>query len=156
MTLAEKITNLRKQKGWSQEEMAEKLQVSRQSVSKWECGESSPEIEKIVCLSKLFQVTTDYLLMENCGIENQKIISDPDTEIKRIKKLRKKKTDIFFFYLLACCDAVIPGGKFFDRSLASHLADMDYCNHFISNYIFGDTLFGQKIILAVHTVLILF
>lgn len=96
MTLAEKITNLRKQKGWSQEEMAEKLQVSRQSVSKWECGESSPEIEKIVCLSKLFQVTTDYLLMENCGIENQKIISDPDTEIKRIKKLRKKKTDIFF------------------------------------------------------------
>lgn len=40
MTLAEKITNLRKQKGWSQEEMAEKLQVSRQSVSKWECGGS--------------------------------------------------------------------------------------------------------------------
>ena len=64
MTLAEKIINLRKQQGWSQEELAEKLQVSRQSVSKWECGDSVPEIEKIVLLGHIFQVTTDYLLKE--------------------------------------------------------------------------------------------
>ena len=64
MTLAEKIINLRKQQGWSQEELAEKLQVSRQSVSKWECGDSVPEIEKIVLLGRIFQVTTDYLLKE--------------------------------------------------------------------------------------------
>lgn len=64
MTLAEKIIKLRKQQGWSQEELAEKLQVSRQSVSKWECGDSVPEIEKIVLLAQLFHVTTDYLLKE--------------------------------------------------------------------------------------------
>ncbi len=58
MTLAEKIMNLRKQKGWSQEELAEKLDVTRQSVSKWESAQSVPDIAKILQLSELFGVTT--------------------------------------------------------------------------------------------------
>lgn len=64
MTLAEKIYNLRKQKGWSQEELAERCEVSRQSVSKWESGQSVPDLSKILMLSDIFQVTTDYLLKE--------------------------------------------------------------------------------------------
>ena len=64
MTLASKITMLRKQKGWSQEELAEKMEVSRQSVSKWESGASVPDLSRILQLSELFQVTTDFLLKE--------------------------------------------------------------------------------------------
>ncbi len=67
MTLADKIINLRKQKGWSQEELAEKLDVTRQSVSKWESAQSVPDIAKILQLSELFGVTTDYLLKDNDG-----------------------------------------------------------------------------------------
>ena len=62
--LSEKIKNLRRKYRLSQEELAERLQVSRQSVSKWECGSSTPEIEKIVQLSNLFQVTKYYLLSD--------------------------------------------------------------------------------------------
>ena len=65
MTLAEKIINLRKEKGWSQEELAEKLDVTRQSVSKWESAQSVPDIAKILQISELFGVTTDYLLKDN-------------------------------------------------------------------------------------------
>ena len=57
--LSEKIINLRKSRGWSQEELAERLDVSRQSVSKWESGVSNPELDKIVAMSTLFGVTTD-------------------------------------------------------------------------------------------------
>lgn len=64
MILAEKIMSLRKQNGWSQEELAEQLDVSRQSVSKWESGASIPDIEKIIKMSKLFYVSTDYLLKD--------------------------------------------------------------------------------------------
>lgn len=64
MILAEKIAQLRKQKGWSQEELANRLQVSRQAVSKWEGGASIPDLDKILKLSALFEVTTDYLLKD--------------------------------------------------------------------------------------------
>lgn len=65
MNLAEKIYTLRKQRGLSQEQMAEALGVSRQAVSKWESGQSVPEAEKLVAISHLFAVTTDYLLLED-------------------------------------------------------------------------------------------
>lgn len=64
MILAEKISTLRKQNGWSQEELAEKLDISRQSVSKWELGATIPDIDKIIKMSKLFGVSTDYLLKD--------------------------------------------------------------------------------------------
>ncbi|MBQ9264426.1 MAG: helix-turn-helix transcriptional regulator [Clostridia bacterium] len=64
MILADKITDLRKKNGWSQEEVAERLGVSRQAVSKWEGAQSVPDMERIVQLSVLFDVTTDYLLKD--------------------------------------------------------------------------------------------
>lgn len=64
MILADKIINLRKQQGWSQEQLAEKLAVSRQSVSKWESGLSIPDLDKIIKLSEIFGVSTDYLLKD--------------------------------------------------------------------------------------------
>jgi len=64
MILAEKIVKLRKQVGWSQEELAEKLDVSRQSVSKWESANSIPDLTKIILLAEIFSVSTDYLLKD--------------------------------------------------------------------------------------------
>ena len=65
MILAEKVMALRKKNGWSQEELAEKLNISRQSVSKWESGASIPDIDKIIAMSGLFGVSTDYLLKDD-------------------------------------------------------------------------------------------
>ena len=65
MNLNQKIVSLRKQRGWNQEELAERCDVSRQSVSKWESGSSIPDMNKILLLSNLFNVTTDYLLKDS-------------------------------------------------------------------------------------------
>lgn len=65
MILAEKIIKLRKQKGWSQEDLALHMGVSRQSVSKWESMSSLPDLDKIIKLSNLFGVSTDYLLKDD-------------------------------------------------------------------------------------------
>ena len=64
MLLSEKIMSLRKRNGWSQEELAQQLGVSRQSVSKWESMASMPDIQKIMAMSELFGVSTDYLLRD--------------------------------------------------------------------------------------------
>jgi len=64
MILAEKIMRLRKQQGWSQEDLAVRLDISRQSVSKWESGASIPDLDKIIKLSDLFGVSTDFLLKD--------------------------------------------------------------------------------------------
>mgnify|MGYP000173235173 CR=1 FL=1 len=64
MTLAEKILHLRNQQGLSQLELAEKLEVSRQSVSKWETGQSVPDLDKLIKLSDLFGITVDELVRE--------------------------------------------------------------------------------------------
>lgn len=64
MELSEKIQMLRKEEGLSQEAFAEKMGVSRQAVSKWELGVSKPDVEKIVLMSELFHVSTDYLLKD--------------------------------------------------------------------------------------------
>lgn len=65
MTFEEKILTLRKNNNLTQEELAEKLNVSRQSVSKWESGQAVPDLDKILALSAVFNVTTDYLLKES-------------------------------------------------------------------------------------------
>ena len=64
MILADKIIRLRKKNGWSQEELADKMNVSRQAVSKWEAAQTTPDLEKILQLGNLFGVTTDYLLKD--------------------------------------------------------------------------------------------
>ena len=82
MILADKIIKLRKKNGWSQEELACKMNVSRQAVSKWESAQTIPDLEKILQLSTLFGVTTDYLLKDE--IEDEIFTDDSDTSIKKI------------------------------------------------------------------------
>lgn len=69
MKFGEKLQFLRKTKGMSQEQLAAQLAVSRQAVSKWELGESLPDTNKIILISKILGVTTDYLLNE--GMDNK-------------------------------------------------------------------------------------
>lgn len=81
MILADKIVTLRKRAGWSQEELAAQLGVSRQSVSKWEGAQSVPDMQKVVQMSRLFGVTTDYLLKEELG-EPEPAPAEPDAPLR--------------------------------------------------------------------------
>ena len=76
MIFAEKLIQLRKKAGWSQEELAEQMNVSRQSVSKWEGAQSVPDLEKMIRLSRLFGVTTDYLLKDEIEEEGAPAVSE--------------------------------------------------------------------------------
>lgn len=83
MILADKIIRLRKKNGWSQEELAEKMQVSRQAVSKWEGAQTVPDLEKILMLGNLFGVTTDYLLKDE--MEDEEFTDETgNVSVKRI------------------------------------------------------------------------
>ena len=82
MIFADKLIALRKKAGYSQEELAQQLNVTRQSVSKWEGAQSVPDIEKILQISKLFGVTTDYLLKDEMG-EPEYAESEP-TALRRV------------------------------------------------------------------------
>ncbi len=85
MILADKIIKLRRQKGWSQEELAERMGVSRQAVSKWESAQAMPDLEKILILSELFGVSTDYLLKDMSELSEKAADDDaePSDEPKR-------------------------------------------------------------------------
>lgn len=87
MNLAEKICTLRKRKGYSQEELAEKLGVTRQSVSKWETGEATPEVGKLIGVSKIFEVSTDWLLSDDDFSTLNKHQSPPRIRSSEVEKL---------------------------------------------------------------------
>lgn len=71
MNIADRIQNLRKTRGISQEELADKIGVSRQAVSKWESEQSTPDLEKVIIMSDFFGVTTDYILKGIEPVENR-------------------------------------------------------------------------------------
>lgn len=115
MILADKIIRLRKKNGWSQEELAEKMNVSRQAVSKWEGAQTIPDLEKILKLGELFGVTTDYLLKDE--IENEEYtdgVSDPGirkitlAEANEYLELRKIAAKRIAIATMLCIVAVIP------------------------------------------------
>lgn len=84
MILADKIITLRKKTGWSQEELASQLGVTRQSVSKWEGAQSVPDLDKVVQMSRLFGVSTDYLLKDELE-EEEFVESEADeTPLRRV------------------------------------------------------------------------
>ena len=81
MDIAERLQELRKKAGYSQEQVAEQLGLSRQAVSKWESGQGKPEIDNVVKLVELYGVSADYILL---GIENS--TPTPATEKKKLSK----------------------------------------------------------------------
>ena len=91
MTFSEKLLELRKQNNFSQEELAEKLGVSRQAISRWESGETMPDSPNLLQISKIFSVSADYLLRD----EIEQNFSEPKTE----KTESKKKNPFFIIYI---------------------------------------------------------
>ena len=85
MILADKIINERKKNGWSQEELAEMLSVSRQSVSKWEGAQAVPDLNKIIKMAEIFGVSTDYLLKDE--IEENDNASYNDISEESVRKV---------------------------------------------------------------------
>lgn len=92
MILGEKISGLRKQNGWSQEELAEMLDVSRQSVSKWEGSQSVPDLDRILQLSNIFSVTTDYLLKDDVEIAE---FTSENSHVDRLRVVSMQEAHVY-------------------------------------------------------------
>lgn len=86
MKLPDKIIKHRKANGWSQEDFAEKLNISRQAISRWENGTALPDAQNILQISKLFNVTTDYLLNDDY---------ESDGDIPAVLTATKETSDLF-------------------------------------------------------------
>ncbi len=93
MKFSEKLLTLRKANNLTQEQLAEKLDVSRQSISKWESEQATPELEKIVALSSIFDVTTDYLL-KSSEIDDLSVKTKILENNKKYYSFKNKKTKI--------------------------------------------------------------
>lgn len=91
MDIAERLQELRKKAGYSQEQVADMLGLSRQAISKWESGQGKPEIDNVVKLTELYHVSADYILL---GTEKQIIVPAP--EKKELSHEYKKALGIIF------------------------------------------------------------
>lgn len=95
MIFADKLIELRKKSGWSQEELAEQMNVTRQSVSKWEGAQSVPDLEKIIQLSKLFGVSTDYLLKDEIEPNENESASLKTEEKLNVRRVSMEEANKF-------------------------------------------------------------
>ena len=95
MILADKITEERKKNGWSQEELAEKLGVSRQAVSKWESAGSVPDLQRVIELAQIFSVSTDYLLRDEMESEPSLITSVESREEQPVYRVSMEEANEF-------------------------------------------------------------
>ncbi len=91
MKLQDKIIEHRKANGWSQEDFADKLNVSRQAISRWENGTALPDVQNILQISKLFHVTTDYLLNDDYGSDSDIPAVKTATEETEALSMKKKQ-----------------------------------------------------------------
>ena len=98
MIMADKIIDLRKKNGWSQEELAEKLEVSRQAVSKWESAQSVPDMNRVLLLSKVFGVSTDYLLKDELGEAVAPGAPLPEDAGKTLRRVSLEEAQSFLQY----------------------------------------------------------
>ena len=94
MIFADKLIQLRKKAGWSQEELAEQMNVTRQSVSKWEGAQSVPDLERMIRLSELFNVSTDYLLKDEIEDAGCSIPSD-ETKASALRRVSMEEANVF-------------------------------------------------------------
>ena len=120
MIFSEKLLTLRKAKGITQEQLAEKLDVSRQSISKWESGQSIPELEKIVALSTIFDVTTDYLLksseIDDLSVKTEMLEKQQQQMLVREQRQRQIRACILYaiaVYLVLCAIYFVEHDLFF-------------------------------------------
>ena len=101
MEFNNRLYELRKQKGLSQEELANRLNVTRQTVSKWEVGDSTPDMEKLVALSALFNVSMDELVMGKEAVKQDNSSKTGSAEKNALIKKVLKVISIFAGIILA-------------------------------------------------------
>ena len=159
MIMADKIIRLRKKNGWSQEELADKLDVSRQAVSKWEAAQSVPNLDKILQLSELFGVTTDYLLKDD--IEDEEFTDNDDAgSVKKITledankyldtvKANSQKTALATFLCIISAPEGLqkvtekhPDVEIYTACIDDHLNENKYIVPGLGDA--GDRIFGTK------------
>ena len=130
MILADKIVSLRKKLGWSQEELAEKMSVSRQSVSKWESTNSIPDLNRILMLAEIFDVSTDFLLKDEYETfdsrEENKPTNTPQISLEQAMKYIENKMEVSALItkgVMLCVCSVVPL-FFFLAMAATHRLNM--------------------------------
>ena len=104
--IANRLADLRKQHGLSQEELADKLGVSRQAVSKWECGESSPDTDNLIALAKIYGMSLDELLGNPVHEHKEEAKADPEPEVVNAEIVDENE------HLAECDDDDEPKGAF--------------------------------------------
>ncbi len=148
MTIGDQIQNLRVQKGLTQERLAEMLEVSRQSISKWELGQAIPDVEKIIRMSELFNVSTDTLLLRNTEDEQANknslhlgciylIVKDFERSVEFYEKFLDVKVDdrcrsgnkFVKFYFDNKCISLMN-----ESNLIGHCTDLNSPYKFVQNY----------------------
>lgn len=107
MTLGEILTNLRKAKGLSQEQLAEKLNLTRQTISKWELNQSAPDIDYLLQLSEFFSVSTDYLIKG----EQPMIVHDADSKAYDTECLVNKSNNVTIYKWCIYLGAIVIGAS---------------------------------------------
>lgn len=154
MTIGKKIYDLRVQRGLSQEKLAEMLEVSRQAVSKWELGQTVPDVEKIIRMSELFSVSTDAILLK--GTENKPVNKNPihfgsvylvvkdfEKSVSFYEKLLGITADnrcqtgnqFVEFYVDNKCIALMN-----EKNISGHCTDLESPYKFVQNYWVEDLL----------------
>lgn len=148
MTLGEQIQMIRIQKGFTQEALAEKLNVSRQSISKWELGQAIPDVDKIIRISKLFNVSTDTILMQTTAVEQK---NENQLHLGSVYLIVKdfEKSLAFYekFYDVSVSNRCRSGNKFVEfyienkcislmneSNLVGHCTSLDGDYKFVQNY----------------------
>lgn len=154
MTIAEKIYDLRVERGLSQEKLAEMLEVSRQAVSKWELGQAMPDVDKIIKMSELFSVSTDTILLKTKDGKPQEnnpihlgsiylVVRDFEKSVAFYEKLLGIQADnrcqsgnqFVEFYIDKKCIALMN-----EKNIPGHHTDLDSPYKFVQNYWVEDLL----------------
>ena len=117
MTFGEKLQKLRKERGWTQEQLAAQISISRQALSKWELGTAVPDTENVVQISKLFQVSTDYLLYDEyesdedlpaVHVSNQKVSNHYHNKIRIIVGICISGVSLLAMLVIGIISSVYP------------------------------------------------
>lgn len=137
MNFQEKLVILRKEKGLSQEELAEQLGISRQAVAKWELGQSYPEIDNMIALSNLFKITIDRLLK-----------SEGDCSLQFMKDKQPTTKGLLEFLLKAKTNTYAANGTLANSCrISSH--DYKYSEgeyHYLDSYFGGEKFIGEEVV----------
>lgn len=137
MNFSENLIKLRKGKGWSQEDLADKLNISRQAVSKWEVGSSKPDIDNIIKLSKLFNITIDELV-------NNQITETEAISIKVKKETKAKKALIWLRRIMIALVIIYVVNTIYKFSLLLAITSAEKKYQELNNYHYVITKYDEE------------